>query len=285
MPKTRSQVGMIGRKVGMMRLYDGAGRSRGVTVIELGPNYVTQVRTPERDGYSAVQVGFPGARKRANRPERGHLRAAGLEGRTPVLTRLQEFRLDDVSSFELGQTLTVDQFTPGSFVDVTSTSKGRGFAGGVKRHGFAGGPKTHGQSDRHRAPGSIGSGTTPGRVYKGLKMAGHMGAETVSVMNLLVVATDPTRNLLFVEGSVPGFKSTVVSVGIARRPALKDYTPPVIPGAIEDAEEVEEAEEPVAEVEETPVAEAPSEEPAAEAETTEEAPAEAAAEDENKSEA
>lgn len=302
MPKTRSQAGMIGRKVGMMRLYDGAGRSRGVSVIELGPNYVTQVRTPERDGYSAVQLGFPGARKRANRPERGHLRAAGVEGRSPVLTRLQEFRLDDATSYELGQTLTVERFEPGSFVDVTSTSKGRGFQGGVKRHNFAGGPKTHGQSDRHRAPGSIGSGTTPGRVYKGLKMAGHMGAETVSVLNLLVVAVDPTRNLLFVEGSVPGYKGTIVSVAGARRPALADYTAPVIPGADEAVEEVE---EPVAEAEapaaeetataeatEEPAAEATSEEPAAEAaaetESSEEAPPEAAAADdadENKSEA
>ena len=306
MTNSRSQAGMIGRKVGMMRLYDGAGRSRGVTVIELGPNYVTQVRTPERDGYSAVQLGYPGKRKRANRPERGHLRAAGLEGRSPVLTRLREFRLNDSSSFELGQTLTVERFEPGSFVDVTSTSKGKGFAGGVKRWGFAGGPKTHGQSDRHRAPGSIGSGTTPGRVYKGLKMAGHMGSETVSVLNLLVVAVDPTRNLLFVEGSVPGHKETVVTVGLARRPALKDYTPPVIPGAtdaVDEADEVDEAPEVVEDeteetaeveaVEETPTAEATTEEPAAETEaapeaeaSTEDAPAEeAAADDENKSEA
>ena len=291
MTNSRSQAGMIGRKVGMMRLYDGAGRSRGVTVIEVGPNYVTQVRTPERDGYSAVQLGFPGARKRANRPERGHLRAAGVEGRSPVLTKLQEFRLDDVSSFELGQALTVEQFEPGSFVDVTATSKGRGFAGGVKRHGFAGGPKTHGQSDRHRAPGSIGSGTTPGRVYKGLKMAGHMGAETVTVLNVLVVATDPSRNLLFVEGSVPGHKGTLVTVGAARRKALAEFTAPVIPGAGEAVEEVDEA--PAAEAEETPVAEETTEEPAAEAvseeapaaEETSEAPAEEAADDENKSEA
>lgn len=307
MPKTRSQAGMIGRKVGMMRLYDGAGRSRGVTVIELGPNYVTQVRTPERDGYSAVQLGFPGARKRANRPERGHLRAAGLEGRTPVLTRLREFRVDDAAGYSAGQTLTVEQFEPGSFVDVTSTSKGRGFQGGVKRHNFAGGPKTHGQSDRHRAPGSIGAGTTPGRVYKGLKMAGHMGAETVSVLNLLVVATDPSRNLLFVEGSVPGYKGTIVTVGSARRPALKEYAPPVIPAAGTEVE-IEEVEVPAAEAdeapaaeetataeatseetaEEAPTAEGTSEEPAAETETEtpEEAPAaEADAGDEHKSEA
>ena len=292
MTNSRSQAGLIGRKVGMMRLYDGASRARGVTVIELGPNYVTQVRTPERDGYSAVQLGYNGARKRANRPERGHLRAAGLEGRSPVLTKLREFRLNDSTSFELGQALTVEQFVPGQFVDVTSTSKGKGFAGGVKRWHFAGGPKTHGQSDRHRAPGSIGSGTTPGRVYKGLKMAGHMGSETVTVLNLLVVAVDPTRNLLFVDGSVPGHKATIVTVGAARRPALKDYTPPVIPGATEAADEV--VEEPAAEeAAEAPVAETTSDEPTAEADaapeaeaSTEDAPAEeAAADEENKSEA
>ena len=292
MTNSRSQAGLIGRKVGMMRLYDGASRARGVTVIELGPNYVTQVRTPERDGYSAVQLGYNGARKRANRPERGHLRVAGLEGRSPVLTKLREFRLDDSTSFELGQALTVEQFVPGQFVDVTATSKGKGFAGGVKRWHFAGGPKTHGQSDRHRAPGSIGSGTTPGRVYKGLKMAGHMGSETVTVLNLLVVAVDPTRNLLFVDGSVPGHKGTIVTVGAARRPALKDYTPPVIPGATEAADEV--VEEPAAEeAAEAPVAETTSDAPTAEAEaateaeaSTEDAPAEeAAADEENKSEA
>jgi len=195
---------MIGRKLGLIRLYVSGGRVWVIAFIELGPNYVPHVRTPEPDGYTAVQLGFPCKRKRVNRPERGHLRTSGLEGRAPALTRLQEFRVTDVSGYQPGQELTVDQFEPGTFVDVTATSKGRGFQGGVKRHNFAGGPKTHGQSDRHRAPGSIGSGTTPGRVYKGLKMAGHMGAETVSVLNLLVVAVDPSRILIFVEGSVPG---------------------------------------------------------------------------------
>jgi large subunit ribosomal protein L3 len=277
MPSSRSQTGMIGRKVGMMRLYDGGGRSRGVTVIELGSNFVTQVRTPERDGYAAVQVGFPGGRKRLNRPERGHLRTAGLEGRTPVLSRLQEFRLADASAYTVGQTLSVEQFEPGSFVDVTATSKGRGFQGGVKRHNFRGGPKTHGQSDRHRAPGSIGSGTTPGRVFKGLKMAGHMGAETVTVLNLLVVAVDPSRNLIFVEGSVPGHRNTVVTVGAARRPALKEFAAPVIPSA-EVAEVVEDevVEDEVAVVDEpadeAPAAEAQDEAPAAD-DAADEAPA------------
>ena len=285
MPSSRTQAGMLGRKLGMMRLYDGGGRSRGVTVIALGPNFVTQVRTPERDGYSAVQLGFAGKRKRINRPQRGHLRTAGLEGRAPALTRLQEFRVDDVSGYQTGQELTVEQFVPGTFVDVTATSKGKGFQGGVKRHNFAGGPKTHGQSDRHRAPGSIGSGTTPGRVYKGLKMAGHMGSETVTVMNLLVVGTDPSRNLLFVQGSVPGAREGMVTVGSARRKALKDYTPPVIAPAdvvIDELEVEAPAAEDAPEATTDVTTEAPADDAAAE---TESAEADASTEDENKGEA
>lgn len=215
-------VAMIGRKVGMMRLYDGAGRARAVTVIELGPNRVTQLRTTERDGYEAVQVGFTGNRKRVNRPERGHLRKAGVD---EALSVLHEFAPDG-TTYERGQTLTVDAFNPGQFVTVSGVSKGRGFAGGVKRWNFRGGPKTHGQSDRHRAPGSVGAGTTPGKVWKGQKMAGHMGHEAKTIMNLLVVLTDPTRNLIFVEGSVPGHDEGIVTVAPGRRAALADYTPP-----------------------------------------------------------
>lgn len=217
-------VGMIGRKLGMMRLYDGAGRARAVTVIELGPNRVTQLRTTERDGYEAVQLGFAGNRKRVNRPERGHLRAAGVD---EALTVLQEFPLNG-GSYERGQTITVEAFTPGEYVTVSGISKGRGFAGGVKRWNFRGGPKTHGQSDRHRAPGSVGAGTTPGKVWKGQKMAGHMGHEAKTIINLLVVLTDPARNLIFVQGSVPGADEGIVTVEPGRRPALKDYTPPVL---------------------------------------------------------
>lgn len=215
-------VAMIGRKVGMMRLYDGAGRARAVTVIELGPNRVTQLRTTERDGYEAVQVGFTGNRKRVNRPERGHLRKAGVD---EALSVLHEFAPDG-TTYERGQTLTVDAFNPGQFVTVSGVSKGRGFAGGVKRWNFRGGPKTHGQSDRHRAPGSVGAGTTPGKVWKGQKMAGHMGHEAKTIMNLLVVLTDPTRNLIFVEGSVPGYDEGIVTVAPGRRAALANYTPP-----------------------------------------------------------
>ena len=200
---------MIGRKLGMMRLYDGAGRVRAVTAIELGPNRVTQLRTDDRDGYEAVQVGHPGNRKKLNRPARGHLRSAGIE---EPLSALLEFRVEDTAEFSVGEELGVDRFEPGAFVDVTGVSRGRGFSGGVRRWGFAGGPKTHGQSDKHRGPGSIGAGTTPGRVWKGQKMAGHMGARRKTVRNLLIVLTDADRNLIFVEGSVPGPTSSIVSV-------------------------------------------------------------------------
>jgi large subunit ribosomal protein L3 len=254
-------VGMIGRKVGMMRLYDGAGRVRAVTVIELGPNRVTQLRTSDRDGYEAVQVGFTGNRKRVNRPKRGHLRKAGVD---EGLSVLHEFAPDG-TSYERGQTLTVDAFTPGQFVNVGGTSKGRGFAGGVKRWNFRGGPKTHGQSDRHRAPGSVGAGTTPGKVWKGQKMAGHMGHEAKTIMNLLVVLTDPARNLIFVEGSVPGFDSGIVTVAPGRRAALTNY---VAPEPLAVAPVIEDEIEPVVEPEEAETDEATDETDAAVDETT-----------------
>jgi large subunit ribosomal protein L3 len=220
--------GLLGRKLGMVQVFDKAGRMRGATVIEAGPCLITQIRTPERDGYQAVQLGF-GTAKRRNKPMRGHLKRLG------DLRHLREFRVEG-DEHKVGDRVGVEIFQEGDKVDVTGVSKGRGFAGGVKRHGFHGGPKTHGQSDRHRAPGSIGSGTTPGRVYKGLKMAGHMGDVTRTVLNVLVVASDPERNLLFVEGSVPGARNGIVFVRGARRPALKAYAPPVFP-----AEAVEEA--------------------------------------------
>lgn len=216
-------VGMIGRKVGMMRLYDGEGRARGVTAIELGPNRVTEVRTIDRDGYEAVQIAFTGNRRRLTRPQRGHLRRAGVE---EALGTLREFRCDDASQFELGQELRVDEIEAGQFVDVTGVSKGRGFSGGVRRWGFSGGPKTHGQSADHRAPGSIGAGTTPGRVWRGQKMAGRMGTDNKTVRNLLVVLIDPSRNLIFVEGSVPGHRQGLVTVSPGVRTPLDGYQPP-----------------------------------------------------------
>jgi large subunit ribosomal protein L3 len=159
---------------------------------------VTQIKTPESDGYSAIQLGF-GLDKRLNKPEQGHRRPSGFMSRT-----LREMHADDPATFSVGQVLNCDVFEQGELVDVTGTSKGRGFQGGMKRHGFRGGPKTHGQSDRARAPGSIGSSATPGRVFKGLKMAGHMGHERVTVQNLRIVRVDPERNLLLIEGSAPG---------------------------------------------------------------------------------
>jgi large subunit ribosomal protein L3 len=169
-----------------------------VTVIECGPNVITQVKSTDTDGYEAVQLGF-GIDKRLTKPEQGHRKSSGYMSRT-----LREVKADDVSEYEVGQVLKADTFNTGELVDITGTSKGRGFQGGVKRHGFAGGSKTHGQSDRWRAPGSIGSSATPGRVFKGLKMAGHMGVDKVTVQNLKVLRVDVDRNILLVQGSVPG---------------------------------------------------------------------------------
>ncbi|MDP9358286.1 MAG: 50S ribosomal protein L3 [Chloroflexota bacterium] len=190
--------GLVGRKLGMTQIFDDTGLVHPVTIIETGPCVVTQIRTAEKDGYEAVQVGF-GLDKRLNKPEQGHRKASGFMSRT-----LREVKADNIADFTVGQVITADTFSEGELVDVTGTSKGRGFQGGVKRHGFQGGPKTHGQSDRLRAPGSIGSSATPGRVFKGLRMAGHMGNERVTVQSLKVLRVDVERNLLLVEGSVPG---------------------------------------------------------------------------------
>lgn len=198
--------GLIGRKLGMTQIFDDAGVVHPVTVIECGPNVVTQVKTTENDGYQAVQLGF-GIDKRLNKPEQGHRKSSGYMSRT-----LREVKADEVSEFEVGQVLKVDTFNNGELVDVTGTSKGKGFQGAMKRHGFHGGPKTHGQSDRLRAPGSIGTSATPGRVFKGKKMAGHMGNERVTVQNLKVLRVDVERNVLLVEGSVPGPTNGVVLI-------------------------------------------------------------------------
>jgi large subunit ribosomal protein L3 len=204
---------LLGRKVGMTQVFDDIGEAIAVTVLELGPNFVTQIKTPQRDGYSAVQIGFKESKK-LNKPERGHTRKAG----TPALKHLHEVggTTDDL---EIGQQIGVDIFSKGDKVDVTvgavagtMGTKGKGFAGVVKRHGFAGGPKTHGQSDRHRAPGSIGASATPSRVFKGMRMAGHMGNRRATVLNLTVVDVLPERNVLIVKGAVPGAKNGVVVV-------------------------------------------------------------------------
>ncbi len=190
--------GIIGRKLGMTQVFDDAGNLQAVTAIEAGPCFVCQVKTRSRDGYDAVQLGFSET-KRLNAPEKGHLKGAGRE-----LRHLREFRIEGPESVEIGQRVDVGIFEAGDRVDVVGTSKGRGFAGVVKRHHFGGGPKTHGQSDRLRAPGSIGGTTFPGRVFKGTRMAGHMGSERVSVRNLKVIQADAGRNLLLIGGAVPG---------------------------------------------------------------------------------
>lgn len=190
--------GLIGRKLGMTQIFDDNGVVHPVTVIETGPCVVTQIRTNERDGYEAVQLGF-GIAKRPNRPEQGHRRASGYMSKT-----LREVKADDISEFEVGQVIKADTFSVGDVVDISGTSKGRGFQGGMKRHGFRGGPRTHGQSDRQRAPGSIGASASPGRVFKGKRMAGRMGNERVTVQNLEIMRVDPERNIVLIKGSVPG---------------------------------------------------------------------------------
>lgn len=205
--------GLIGKKIGMTQVFDEAGVANPATLIEAGPCYVTQVRQPQRDGYAAVQLGYGETRpRRLTGGELGHLRRADL----PPLRFLREFRVKDPDVGE-GDTVTVEVFGIGERVDVIGTSKGKGFAGVVKRHGFGGGPKTHGQSDRLRAPGSIGQTTTPGRVYKGKRMPGHMGNRRVTSQNLEVVLVDAERNLIAVKGSVPGPKGGLVMIKEARK--------------------------------------------------------------------
>ena len=205
--------GLIGKKVGMTQIFDEAGSAVPVTLIEAGPCYVTQVRRSDRDGYSAVQLGFVEVKpKRLSGGQLGHLKRNNM----PPLRFLREFRVKELDLQE-GDTITVDVFEVGQLVDVIGTSKGRGFAGAVKRYGFRGGPKTHGQSDRLRAPGSRGAGSTPGRVFKGSRGPGHMGNSRVTVHNLKVALVDPERNLLGVKGAVPGAKGGVLLIKEARK--------------------------------------------------------------------
>ena len=207
--------GLIGKKIGMTQIFDENGAAIPVTVIEAGPCYVTQVRAVEKDGYSAVQLGYGEVKpKRLTAGQLGHLKRDKLN--LPPLRFLREFRVKGVEVTE-GDKLSVEVFLVGDLVDVVGTSKGKGFAGAVKRYGFRGGPKTHGQSDRHRAPGSHGAGTTPGRVYKGARGPGHMGDERVTSQNLKVVLLDPERNLIGVRGSVPGSRGGLVMIKEARK--------------------------------------------------------------------
>ena len=198
--------GLLGRKIGMTTYYHEDGTAESVTAVEVGPCVVTQVKTEVRDGYEAVQLGF-GSARRLNSPEAGHQDRSGRK-----FTHLQEFGVDDLSEFEVGQEIKADVFEVGEPIKVIGTSKGKGFSGVVRRWGFRGGPKTHGQSDRHRAPGSIGAGTSPGRVWPGTKMAGHYGVDRVTVKGLKIVATDPEKNVVLVRGPIPGANNGIVRI-------------------------------------------------------------------------
>jgi len=201
--------GIIGKKIGMTQLFQESGETVAVTAIQAGPSVVTQIKSRDKDGYDAIQVGF--IENKVNQfqlssPEKGHLR--GLEN----IRYLREFKADDISSVKRGDKVDVGFLKHGDLVNITGLSKGRGFAGVVKRHHFAGGPKTHGQTDRHRAPGSIGATTFPGRVLKGKRMAGHMGNRGVTARNLEVIQADPERNLLLVKGTVPGANGVLLVI-------------------------------------------------------------------------
>lgn len=202
----------------MTSTYDARGRRVGATIVEVGPNFVTQIKTSEKDGYEAIQLGFS-TKKSVKKPQIGQAKKAGVE------QKLRFFREVSGKSPDLGKELRVgDVFTKGDAVKVAGVSKGKGFQGGVRRHGFAGGPKTHGQSDRHRAPGSIGSGTTPGRVLKGKKMAGHMGAARASVRGLEIISVDRKNNLLVIKGGIPGAIGSLVEITKLGR--IKGYIAP-----------------------------------------------------------
>lgn len=206
--------GLLGKKVGMTQIFDEEGAAVPVTLIEAGPCYVTQIRKTETDGYLAIQLGFEEIKqRRLTGGQLGHLKRYDL----PPLRYLREFRGVELDELSEGDTLTVDTFEVGDRVDVVGTSKGKGFAGGVKRYGFRGGPRTHGQSDRLRAPGSHGATSTPGRVFKGSRGPGHMGSARVTSQNLFVALVDAERNLIGVRGSVPGPRGGLVMIKEARK--------------------------------------------------------------------
>jgi len=206
--------GLIGKKVGMTQIFDDSGEAVPVTLIEAGPCYVTDIRRPKRDGYNAVQLGFGEVNpRRLSGGQLGHIKRNNV----PPLRHLREFRVKEVSDIKEGDKLTVEVFVVGDQVDVIGTSKGKGFAGAVKRYHFGGGPQTHGQSDRLRAPGSHGATTTPGRVFKGSRGPGHMGSVRVTSQNLRVALVDLERNLLGVRGSVPGPRGGLVMIKEVRK--------------------------------------------------------------------
>jgi large subunit ribosomal protein L3 len=209
---------LLGRKLGMTRLFDENGVVTASTLIEAGPCFITHLRTPESDGYTAVQLGF-GSKPRPTKPQKGQLKRANLPDRQG-LEAMREVPADTVDDLELGARIDASMFAQGEIVDVIGTSKGKGFAGVMKRHNFRGGPKTHGQSDRWRHPGSIGSGTTPGRTFKNMRMAGHLGDARVTVKNLRILSVDPERNLVALRGAIPGPKGGLVMI---RKKPLEEY--------------------------------------------------------------
>ncbi len=209
MSTTKTSKGLLGKKLGMTQVWDANNKLIPVTVIEITPNVVTQLRTPEIDGYSAVQIAFGAIDPRkVNKPLTGHFDAAGVTPRR----HLTEVRTADAAEYTLGQEIAVDIFEAGQKVDVVGTSKGKGFAGVMKRHNFKGVSSSHGSHRNHRKPGSIGASSTPSRVFKGMRMAGRMGGERVTAMNLMVHAVDLEKNIILVKGAVPGAKGRIVFV-------------------------------------------------------------------------
>ena len=204
--------GILGRKIGMTQVFDEAGHAVPVTVVEAGPCRVAQIKRPETDGYSAIQLAF-GSPRRVNKPAAGHLAKAGIEG----ARYLVELRLDDMAGYELGTEIKADIFEAGEVVDVVGVTKGKGFAGAMKRHNFKGLSDSHGTKRKHRSPGSIGACATPARVFKGMKMSGHLGHRRVTTLNLMVIKADAERNLLLIRGAVPGPKGGLLMVRSAIR--------------------------------------------------------------------
>ena len=206
---TKTQKGVLGYKLGMTQVWDAENRVVPVTVIQAGPCVVTQVRTPEKDGYSAIQLAFGAIEPRkVAKPEKGHFEKAGVTPRKHMV----EIRTDDAANYSLGQEITAEVFEPGASVDVTGTTRGHGFAGVMKRHGFHGLRSSHGVQRKHRSPGSIGGCSTPGRVFRGVRMAGRMGGDRQTTQNLTVHAVDAENGLLLIKGAVPGTKGALVLV-------------------------------------------------------------------------
>ena len=204
--------GILGRKIGMTQVFDETGKAVPVTVVEAGPCRVAQVKTPESDGYTAIQLAF-GESRRPTKPVVGHFKKADID----PSRYLVELRLDDLGDYAAGAEIKADVFESGETVDVIGVTKGKGFAGGMKRHNFKGQGASHGNQAHHRAPGSIGGASTPARVFKGMRMAGHMGHQRVTTLNLRVITADPERNLLLIRGAVPGPKGGLVMVRSAVR--------------------------------------------------------------------